>query len=360
MILRRAVVLLSVSCTYLACSSGNDDGNGPTPVTDAGPAAPFTTTLLDNAHIGSDSSAADFQKATAPVTLTGGPFAEVKLVVDLASPCFPFSNWTSDPPPSGQNWPADCDAFDRNFEMALLDPANASAPGIELVRAITPFGGPEHVEEDVTDVFNAPIGARTFQVTIPTYSDSAGKVSGSKGGWLVSAHLEVTPGPAPHTVLGVTSLTYDSYDNSKSGTPVSLPFTVPTGTTSSRIEYRVTGHGGETDSTCNGPADEFCRRTHTLTLDDAPLATEIPYVSCKTNCTTSTDKGPFGSTYCEQNPCASPASAVAPRANWCPGHETPPFVYEPTLAPGDHTFAFAISKITGNWRVSATVFSYGD
>jgi hypothetical protein len=44
----------------------------------------------------------------------------------------------------GVRRPADCDAFDRNFEIALDEPdADSGAPpGLELVRAITPFGGP--------------------------------------------------------------------------------------------------------------------------------------------------------------------------------------------------------------------------
>jgi hypothetical protein len=161
-----------------ASATGDDAGGSVDVVSE--PAPPYTQTLLDNVHIGSDSSKNDFQKATASVELTGGPFAQVSLVVDLVSPCFPFSNWKTDPPPAGQSWPADCDAFDRNFEMSLLDPDATDAsdaqtrPGLELVRAITPFGGPEHIEQDVTDVFNSIQGPRTFQIVIPTYSDSAG------------------------------------------------------------------------------------------------------------------------------------------------------------------------------------------
>ncbi|HEY1954527.1 MAG TPA: peptide-N-glycosidase F-related protein [Polyangiaceae bacterium] len=363
--MRRAAVLVFFMLGCDATSSVPDAG------VEAGPPARYAQTLLDAARIGSDSSQPNFQKATADVQLAGAPFASVNLVVDLTSTCFPFSNWKTDKPPPGQYWPADCDAFDRNFEMALFDPANPNAPGLELVRAITPFGGPEHIEQDVTDIFNALGGAdRTFVVTIPSYSDSAGKVSGSKGGWNVSAHLDVVPGAPPRNVLAVQSLLYTSIGSSPPGpsAPASPPeyrFTLPPGTTKTTIEYRVTGHGGADDTTgdCIGPADEFCKRTHTLLLDGRKLDAMVPWrANCNKLCTKTINDagaGPVGQ-YCLENPCGAIASVQAPRANWCPGSETPPFTYTPDLAPGDHTFAFGISRIAGVWRVSATVYAYGD
>jgi len=371
--MRWAVVLFVPLLVPVLARCDNSPAGGPdsgAPEVEAGPAAPYSQMLLDSARIGSDSSQSNFQNATADVQLTGAPFANVNLVVDLTSTCYPFSNWATDKPPAGQNWPADCDAFDRNFEMALFDPANPSVPGLELVRAITPFGGPEHIEQDVTDAFNA-IGAadRTFKITIPSYSDGAGIVSGSKGGWNVSAHLDVTPGPAPSNVLMVQSLLYTSISpgggTSHLAELPTYPFTLPAGTTSTKIEYRVTGHGGATDTTgdCIGPADEFCQRVHVLTLDGQQLATMTPWrADCAKLCTqvvNSTGYGPVGK-YCQENPCGYIPSVQAPRANWCPGSETPPFTYMPTLTPGDHTFAFTISAIAGEWRVSATVYAYGN
>src|SRR5579864_2265036 len=146
-------VVIVLPLSLVACSPSSSapgtpltDGaappDAPVPATrDATPeaAAPYTQTLLQNAHVGSDPSKPDFQNATADVTLPGAPFASVRLIVDLVSPCFPWSKWQSDPPPAGQNWPADCDAFDRNFEVSLTDPsAPQGTPALELVRAITP------------------------------------------------------------------------------------------------------------------------------------------------------------------------------------------------------------------------------
>ena len=49
-------------------------------------------------------------------SLVLGAYAQATLIVDLASTCFPFESAAA--PPAGQNWPADCDAFDRNFDPA--------------------------------------------------------------------------------------------------------------------------------------------------------------------------------------------------------------------------------------------------
>src|SRR5882724_11740438 len=155
---RRAQIAgLVVTCAACAPS---------TPLSALSDAGPPTTTPLpaqqsiavfDAARISSASSDPNFQELSADLDLSGGPFLSATLIVDLATTCVPFSSWADDPPPKGQNWPADCDAFDRNFEISLDGPepsdagvSAASGPGLELVRAITPFGGPMHVERDLT------------------------------------------------------------------------------------------------------------------------------------------------------------------------------------------------------------------
>jgi len=375
--MRLALALLA-SAALLACPapSSTADGGADAGDTDAGFDAgvvygdPYIVTLFNDVRIGSKSAEPNFQQATFHLDpLDGGSFEKVTLVADLKSTCYPFSSWSSNPPPSGQNWPADCDAFDRNFEWFLREPgADAGTPGLELIRSITPFGGPEHLEVDVTDVFNGIHDARDVEVHISTWSDAAGQVSGSNGGWNVSAHLDVTPGPAPRKVLAVLPL-LDT--NARAASPGALiDFTLPQGTTSAKLEYRATGHGGATPaptSNCIGPAEEFCRRTHTLGADGAFLTAFDPWrTDCNTLCTLTTFTWPSGSSfqYCLENPCGAIQSVRAPRANWCPGSMTPPLVEEPQAwaSPGAHSFSYDISAIdgTGSWRLSATVFAYGD
>ncbi len=351
-----------------ASSAGSGSTTGGAAGHDAGPtyADPYSFTAWQSAHIGSDSSKADFHMVTADVDFGSRSFAGVKLVVDLESPCFPFSKWSADPPPSGQNWPADCDAFDRNFELSLDDPgSNGGPPGLELERAITPFGGPLHLEIDITDVANGLPGKHTLRTTIPTYSDGEGKVSGSNGGWLVSAHIDFVPGPAPRKVLAVVPLFYG--DQTMTASPAPIGFTVPEDAKSGRLEWRATGHGGaQQGSGCIGPAEEFCHRKQTLVVDGTKVEDFDPWrTNCKDNCTVA-HQGPAdaGFDYCEQNPCGDMGSVKASRANWCPGTETPPFVSTaaPFATPGDHQLSWTISTVVdgGQWHLSAVYFAFGE
>lgn len=357
----------ALACAACSTSKSEADSRGPDAGIEAAPPPPpYTLTALDKARIGSKSEAPDFHVAKGEIEPRegGGPFAEVKLVVDLATTCFPFEQWKDDPPPAGQSFPASCDAFDRNFEVALFDPSKPEAPGLELVHAITPFGGPLHIELDVTDVFQTIRGKRRVEVTIPTYSDAAGKVTGSNGGWTVSARFEVTPGPAPRKVLAVVPLVYTSL--TKGGVEQPYAFSLPEGTAYTRLEYLASGHGGGRGEliVCIGPADEFCERKHTLRADDAVVLKEKPLwrQDCDKLCTV-TAGGPFKS-YCKENPCGAPESVRAPRANWCPGSTTNPIVLEPEAfaKPGDHTLGVTVDTIAegGSWRVSAKVFAYAE
>jgi hypothetical protein len=330
-----------------------------------------TAVVFDNVRISSQSSAPSFQHATADIDFGTGPFSKVVLIADLTSTCFPFDKWQSDPPPMGQNWPADCDAFDRNYEFTLDEPAAqgmSEPPAIELSRAITPFGGPEHLEIDITDVANGKPGAHKLTVTIPTWSDGAGQVSGSNGGWNVSARLEATLGAAPRKVLAVVPLWNLSHGSTT--TPPVGAFTTPDGTVSTRLEYRATGHGGANGDrpACIGPAEEFCRRVHHLLLDGAEVEAGLaPFrKDCDQNCTVMRYDWPSGrsTNYCFENPCGDMNSVTAPRANWCPGTPTPPLTWDPPAAhtPGAHQLTYTIDGVAsgGSWRLSAVFFAFGN
>lgn len=328
-----------------------------------GPA--FEIVALDDVRINSHDDQENFQDAYAEVDFGAGPYQSVKLVVDLSSTCFPFEQWDDNPPPDGQNWPADCDAFDRNFEMALFDPAfepgdAAAPPGLELVRAITPFGGPLHIEADVTDLLNGKPGAHRFKTHITTYSDGAGIVSGSNGGWNVSARFEVDPGPMPRPVLATIPLFYGGVTSADG---IDVDFVAPEGTGLGVIEYRVTGHGGaEGDADCIGPAEEFCFRDHEVDVDGARFADLTPTRSdCELGCTIE-HYDPFDLDYCAENPCGAIGSVRASRANWCPGSVTPPFLLQgPAVdTPGPHIASFRVPKLIegGVWQTSATFVAY--
>lgn len=328
---------------------------------------PYDVTLFERERISSMASAPNFQRARATLALDGGRFASVKLVTQLDTTCFPFTSWADNPPPPGHNWPADCDAFDRNYEWRLKDPTIDGGAPLELLRAITPFGGPLRVETDVTDVFNAVSGPRELEVVIPTWSDGAGRVSGSNGGWFVTAKLAFTPGTPPRRLLAVVPLLARSLGPADKSQR--FAFDTPPGAREVVVEYRATGHGGPTNNApgCFGPAEEFCNRVHTLRGDGQVLDMRVlNRTDCARLCTLQAFPTPNGGARmaCAENPCGAPASVRASRANWCPGSVTEPILVTTPAwnRAGPHEFSFDIADIAqgGSWVVSATVFVYGN
>jgi hypothetical protein len=324
-------------------------------------AEPETLRVLDARVVSSDPDAENFQQVSAEVDFGKAQVASAALRVTLESPCFPFSGWLEQGVPEGQNWPARCHAFDRALSVTLDDAGpDHPGPGLELLRAITPFGGPIELVADITDVVNGMPGAHELRLTIDTFSDAAGLVSGSAGEWIASVSVVLQPGTPPREVVAVRPLLLEA-QTSVEAEP--LVFTVPEGVESARIDYRATGHGGAGDPQCIGPAEEFCRRQHLLLLDGEPIADLLPWRSdCATLCTmVDNDDAAGPASYCAENPCGDPRSVRASRANWCPGSATPPFeLTSPVLTePGTHELMRTIEGLRegGQWRVSATYFA---
>jgi hypothetical protein len=329
---------------------------------------PVTVAVLTRAGIGSENSSGwpNVTRAEGALDWKSGPYARVLLAVDLETTCYPFESWAAHPPPAGQNWPADCDAFDRNFSMFIDDGPGAPGIAFEVIHAITPFGGPLHLEVDLTDLANGSPGTHRLQAEIVGYSDAAGLVTGSNAGWTVSARIELTPGRAPRSVLAAVPLFLGKLQEGDPWPIVS--FETPAGSAAGRLEYRASGHGqGAQAPRCVGPAEEFCDRRHQIRVDGVQVEDISAYrEDCASLCTL-THYGPVGAgfDYCLENPGGLPESVRAPCANWCPGSMTPPFSWAdiPMLAiPGSHTFSFQISQIAagGHWLVSAIYYAYGE
>lgn len=354
-------------CLWAACSGSVDSAVQMPDPTEEEPRAPYEVVAFDRIHLSSLERAEHFQRANRAIDLGKGPFERATLVVELESPCFPFSKWQQPGAiPQGHGWPAACDAFDRTFSFQLL-PRAEGEPGVELVRAITPFGGPMQFEVDLTDLLNGGFDAeQVIETSIDTWPDGQGRVSGSEGGWYVSATFHLVPGAPPRKVLVAQPLFNTSFAGP--GEEVVLgpyPVEVPEGATHAKLEVRSTGHGGgPMDGACIGHADEFCKRTHTVWIGGRQVDSVMPWVECADNCTVVDDDPDAPFAYCAENPCANHASARAPRANWCPGQVTPPHVVEhPFLrSPGEQEVSWRISRIAdgGSWRMSAIYFAYGD
>jgi hypothetical protein len=360
-----AVVLLALGgCASEPLNTPGEAGIGGDAATGEQPtvADPVHVTVFDRVVISSNTEADHFQQATADVDFGSVSVASATLHVELTSPCFPFSNWLEQGVPPGERWPARCDAFDRGLSVTLDDAEPGEAPpGLELLRAVTPFGGPLQLDVDVTDVVNGLPGQHRVRLGIDTWSDAEGLVSGSNGEWQASVVFELTYGAAPRQVLAVLPLVLESQTQADAE---ALELDIPEGVGSARLDYRVTGHGAITDFDCLGPAEEFCERTHELRLDGELLEELSPWRNdCAQLCTlTNNDVSAGPASYCAENPCGAPSSVRAPRANWCPGSLTPPFAIENALLtePGTHQLTRSIAGLRegGQWRVAATYFAF--
>jgi hypothetical protein len=360
-LLAGALVLASTfGCSSEPLRTTESDSGG-SPASDDGEMAPVILEVLSRVAISSDPEAEHHRHAEGDVNFGGGEVERATRRVTLESPCFPFEGWSELQIPSGHNWPLQCDAFDRGLSLTL-DPGDdeGDPPALELLRAVTPFGGPLQLETDVTDVVNGLPGQHRMRLRIDTWGDAEGQVSGARGEWLASVELRLEPGPAPRRVLEVRPLVYESQTSADAA---ELSFAVPDEAGSARLEYRVTGHGGVQDLGCRGPAEEFCQRTHELRLD-GELLELLPWRSdCAALCTLTENDAPLGPPqYCAENPCGAPASVRAPRANWCPGSETPPLVLEPAALtmPGEHALGRRIPELRegGSWMVSLSYFAF--
>ena len=382
--LQRSLVLLALVC---ACSSdgskhnasgdGDSAGDGDLTMGDGdaatgdgdaaeGPEQPGqkrSIPLFDAVRLSSIAEDEHFQSAEQAFDFGAGPFAKVTFIVDLATTCYPTTQWQKDPPPEGQNYSPSCDAFDRNFEFTLDEPKkDGDAPAFELIRAITPFGGPLHMETDITDLANAHPGKHTVKTFIATWSDAMGQVTGSRGGWNVSAHIELETGTAPRKVLAAIPLFNGNLEPKQLA--FEAPFTLPAGTKKMRIDLRATGHGGGEDPLCFGPAEEFCNRPHRVSIDDKALPTLSIYRDdCAKLCTHVTGDG-FNAEHCKENPFGAIQSVEAPRAGWCPGSLVDPHSFEFPVNGGGkpHTFKYGLDAIAegGSIRSSAVVYAYGE
>lgn len=325
---------------------------------------PFTISVLERQWL-TGTGGWDTQHKDVEVDLGVGKFERVTLTIDLETSCFPFEKWEEDPPPDGHNWPAKCDAFDRTMGF-IFDPAGeGEPPGFEALRSITPFGGPQHAEADITNWANVHPGVHSLRSYINSWPDGAGQVSGSEGGWTLSVKLEVVPGVPPRDVVAAIPL-YQGDVGADVG-QTELAFTLPEATKKASIEYRVSGHGGASDPSadCIGPAEEFCKRLHHLFVDGEELLAYEPWrMNCTELCTVMKHVWPDDSSfnYCAENPCGSIGSVNAPRASWCPGDVVAPISGPLKIGPGEHTVGFLVDGLYpgGIWTTSVVVYAFAD
>jgi len=303
------------------------------------------------------------QFVNAMATLPAGCWSSVKVRLTVTSNC-------TGAPPTGQNWPTNCDPYGRLAQVTLGDTiakADAGATPLFVLDAVTSFGGTETWEQDVTDYFSLLEGAHTYHLEVDTYADSTGMATGTASSHDATLSIVLTAGAPPHDVVAAVPLLRQDItappvvaDAATDGGPVigalTTKLTAPAGATSGRLDFFTSGHGG------NGPqmeCDEFCQKVNDVSVDGKNLYAMAPESNCTDNCThvdagqTFSCGGESFSYYCQQNPESCPSSAIAPRSNWCPSQIIAPIALTlPASAlSGEHMFEVQVVGVDGTWPV---------
>jgi hypothetical protein len=291
------------------------------------------------------------------VRVPSGCWSSVKVTMTVTSDC-------TGVPPAGQNWPTECDPYDRLAQVWLAD--EGTTP-LFVMDAVTSFGGTATWTQDLTDYYALLVGKHDYHVEIDTYSDSSGQVTGTASSHDATVTIELTPGVPPHEVLAAIPLFRQTLtgDGGADASPaLTAKLIAPDGATAGRLDYFTSGHGA------NGPlmeCDEFCDVTNDVEVDGKNLYAKAPKADCSTNCTHVPASGSFscgGETfdyYCKQNPESCPSSAVAPRSNWCPSRIIAPIAIPlPASAlAGEHEVGVRLLGANGNWPVGLAAVFYG-
>jgi hypothetical protein len=129
-------------------------------------------------------------------TIPVGCYSSIKVTVNVTTNC-------SGEPPSGQNWPTECDPYDRLAQISLDDNGTTD---LFLLDAVTSFGGTTTWTQDVTDYAMLLFGEHAIKVDVGTYADPSGMATGTASSHDVTVSISLTPGPPPHNVVGVIPL----------------------------------------------------------------------------------------------------------------------------------------------------------
>ncbi|HEV8324095.1 MAG TPA: peptide-N-glycosidase F-related protein [Myxococcota bacterium] len=332
-----APLLAALVALALGCGArGAGDAGGPAPdagPTDAGP--PIEVAVFDGTLVSGVGGDPAFQTVDATVDLPAGRFSHVLMTYTLQTRCVP------PPGPPGDL----CDPWDR-FTNVTID-----APGgpIELMRAITPFGGDRVWTEEVTDYQSLLSGTTTLHLTITSYADPSGAASGTQAGFLASLSLSYEAGEPARDVLAILPIFTGELDGTT--LPFAATLDVPAGATAGALRVRTSGHGAVMPN-----CDEFCPRPNVLTVDGTEITAVSPWrYDCESFCS---DADADGS--CDENPWGLPASVRADRSGWCPSDVVVVRAFDatPFVAAGPHALTYDVVGVLGYWKVGLDLVVY--
>ena len=267
-------------------SAGTGGSAGPTPGEDA------TVTPFDASPIyftGDDNKREIDSTVTFP---SDGAYQSI--ILHLALDC-----------PSGG-----CDPWDRFGSLGIVSQVGQNGEPdtvVEVARFITPYHVKASWDIDVTELRPLFTGEITFRAFIDTW---VGPGSPYGDGWLLSASFEMKggiPEKLPVAVVPVWNRQYVIYgDPAKpiGDTVTPQDLTLPAMTTSYSLRTFITGHGQGNAGNCA----EFCKKTHSLTVNEN-LHEQLIW---RDDCATTAAPNQQG-TY------------TYSRAGWCPGADVLPW-----------------------------------
>lgn len=210
----------------------------------------------------------------------------------------------------------------------LMDDGAGGQVERELVRFVTPYGGPAVFEQDVTALGPLLHGQRTLRAYISTFSEEPG--------WTINVSLRYSADTIgarrPHYAR---LLFADSHVTSASNT-LRKTLTIPDGLDMPRLRVLTSGHA--TDGTAE---NEFVSCTHVLRIDGRIIARWRPWSE-------------RGGELRELNPTAGRwkvdgreiRSSDLDRSGWHPGLAVEPMIIPmPELTPGRHRIELTVLGI---------------
>ncbi len=232
----------------------------------------------------------------------------------------------------------------RQYPVTTVAPGGAAEEAeIEIMRFVTPFGGPATYSADLTAFAPLLAGKTSLRVWISTWKQPA---------WKVTLTLAYTSDGAGYRRPIFAQPIFNSEVTAEKRT-LRANIRIPKAVARPRLHVLSTGH-----ATDGVGGDEFISRTHVLRIDGQEVAQWRPW---------SEKGGPLR----EMNPTAGRTeidkrslwASDLDRSGWHPGLLVEPaHIPLPELAPGQHTIELEILNIRpkdqsgyGYWRVSAIV-----
>jgi hypothetical protein len=233
---------------------------------------------------------------------------------------------------------------DRGFPVTTVAPAgDRDEAEIEIMRFVTPFGGPATYTADLTALAPLLTGRTSLRVWISTWKQPA---------WKVTLTLSYTDAGAGYRRPLFAQPIFNSEVTAEQRT-LRASINIPRGLSRPRIRVLSTGH-----ATDGAGGDEFISRSNVLRIDGREVASWRPW---------SEQGGPLR----EINPTAGRTeidgrslwASDLDRSGWHPGLIVEPaHIPLPELTPGRHLVELEIMSIRpkdqsgyGYWRVSAII-----